>query len=119
MNEINQLELTAYIIVINRKITEYKDKSLDSYINLLKSELINTPLQQILNNVDLRLFNDFIFRAKLNLIEISNYSKLIFSRLLNYYHKEFKDEDIIKESQYIYSHFTTRTSLEEVNKLKI
>lgn len=115
--KINQLEMVAYIIVTNKKIKDFKDKEIKKYLDILNSELITTDKKQVLNLVDLRLFNNFKFRQVLNTNEVNNYAKLIFKRLLNYYHKEFEDKDIIKESEYVFYSFSTRTAYEELVKM--
>ena len=40
--------------------------------------------------------NNFNYRAKLNNEECINYTTLVFKDLLNYFHKEFDDTDVVK-----------------------
>lgn len=111
--------MVAYIIVASKKIIDYKDKNLENYMDTLNNEIITLDKKTILNFVDLRLFNNFGFRQKLDLKELNNYAKLIFKELLNYYHKEFDAKDIIKKSEYVFYNFSTRTAAEEIIKNKI
>lgn len=118
MKRINQLQMVAYIIVTSREITDFKDKEINNYLNILEKNLEAIDEVQILNRVDLRLFNDFRFRQSLNITEVKNYTKLILNRLFNYYNKEFNEKDIIKEAEHIFYSFSIRTSEEEILKLK-
>ena len=51
MEDINQLELTAYIIVVSREISNYNDKTIDNYIDLLEDEMLKTSKRAILTTV--------------------------------------------------------------------
>lgn len=42
MEDINQLELAAYILIISNEITLYKDKTIFNYLDLLEDEMIKT-----------------------------------------------------------------------------
>ena len=75
--------------------------------------------KRILNKVKLSLFNNFHYRAKLNNEECINYTTLVFKDLLNYFHKEFDDTDVVKTIAKTYDNFSVRTAKEEVAKLKI
>ena len=119
MEDINQLELAAYILIISNEITLYKDKTIFNYLDLLEEEMIKTKKNVVLNKVKLSLFNNFNYRAKLNNEECINYTTLIFKDLLNYFHKEFDDTDVVKTIAKTYDNFSVRTSKEEVAKLKI
>ena len=98
MEDINQLELAAYILIISNKLTKYKNKTIDNYIDLLEDEVIKTKKNIVLNKVRLTLFNDFMFRQSLSLEECKNYTIIIFHRLLNQLHREFDDFDVIREN---------------------
>lgn len=117
MEDINQLELAAYILVISKILTEYKDKTIDNYIDVLEKEMIKTPKNAILYKVKLTLFNRFEPRHSLNLNECINYAKLIFHRLLVHSDRKFDEEEIIMVSKEIYNRFSVRTAKEEVAKL--
>lgn len=119
MEDINQLELAAYILIISNEITLYKDKTIFNYLDLLEEEMIKTKKNVVLNKVKLSLFNNFNYRAKLNNEECINYTTLIFKDLLNYFHKEFDDTDVVKTIAKTYDNFSVRTAKEEVAKLKI
>ena len=119
MEDINQLELAAYILIISNEITLYKDKTIFNYLDLLEDEMIKTKKNVVLNKVKLSLFNNFNYRAKLNNEECINYTKLIFKDLLNYFHKEFDDTDVVKTIAKTYDNFSVRTAKEEVAKLNI
>lgn len=119
MEDINQLELAAYILIISNEITLYKDKTIFNYLDLLEDEMIKTKKNVVLNKVKLSLFNNFNYRAKLNNEECISYTTLVFKDLLNYFHKEFDDTDVVKTIAKTYDNFSVRTAKEEVNKLNI
>lgn len=119
MEDINQLELAAYILIISNEITLYKDKTIFNYLDLLEDEMIKTKKNVVLNKVKLSLFNNFNYRAKLNNEECISYTTLVFKDLLNYFHKEFDDTDVVKTIAKIYDNFSVRTAKEEVAKLNI
>ena len=119
MEDINQLELAAYILIISNKLTLYKDKTVPNYLHLLKDEMRKTEKNIVLNNVKLSLFNNFKYRASLNFEECINYTALIFKDLLNYFHREFDDTDVIKAVSSIYDNYSVRTAKEEIAKLNI
>lgn len=119
MEDINQLELAAYILIISNEITLYKDKTIFNYLDLLEDEMIKTKKNVVLNKVKLSLFNNFNYKAKLNNEECINYTILVFKDLLNYFHKEFDDTDVVKTIAKTYDNFSVRTAKEEVAKLKI
>ena len=119
MEDINQLELAAYILIISNEITLYKDKTIFNYLDLLEDEMIKTKKNVVLNKVKLSLFNNFNYKAKLNNEECINYTTLVFKDLLNYFHKEFDDTDVVKTIAKIYDNFSVRTAKEEVAKLNI
>ena len=119
MEDINQLELAAYILIISNEITLYKDKKIFNYLDLLEDEMIKTKKNVVLNKVKLSLFNNFNYRAKLNNEECISYTTLVFKDLLNYFHKEFDDTDVVKTIAKTYDNFSVRTAKEEVAKLNI
>lgn len=119
MEDINQLELAAYILIISNEITLYKDKTIFNYLDLLEDEMIKTKKNVVLNKVKLSLFNNFNYKAKLNYEECISYTTLVFKDLLNYFHKEFDDTDVVKTIAKTYDNFSVRTAKEEVAKLNI
>ena len=119
MEDINQLELAAYIIVVSREITEYSNKTIDNYIDLLKNEILKTPNNAIIIKARMTLFNKFEQRHSLNLEECINYAKLIFHRLLVHSDRIFSDDEIISVTKEIFNHFSIRTAKEEIAKLKL
>ena len=119
MEDINQLELAAYILIISNKITLYNDKTISNYLDLLKYEMVRTKKNIVLNKIKLSLFNNFGFRASLNYDECINYTALIFRDLLNYFHREFDDTDVIKTIIQVYNKYSARTAKEEVDRLNI
>lgn len=119
MEDINQLELTAYILIISKELTLYADKTIDNYLDLLEDEMIKTKKNIVLNKVRLTLFSDFGFRQSLNIEECKNYAIIIFHRLLNQLHREFDDFDVIRETKHVFNNFSVRTAKEEVAKLNI
>ena len=119
MNDFTQRDLVAYILYSYKEIEDFNDKTLNNYIEKLQNNLLNTKIGQVLFVIDLRLFNDFEFRAALNYSEIIAYAKLIYKGLLARIDKCFADEDIIKKSKEIYYNFSGRTAIEEVLKLRL
>ena len=119
MEDISQLELVAYLIIISKKLKEYKDKTIEKYIELLEEEMINTKRNYVLNKISLSLIRDFQFGATLNHEEAINYAILIFKYLLNYFHRDFDEVDVVINAKMIYGSFSVRTAKEEVNKLNI
>ena len=53
----NQLELTAYIIVVSREINNYNDKTIENYIELLEDEFEITPVIAILEKAKTKLYD--------------------------------------------------------------
>ena len=106
MEDINQLELAAYILIISNEITLYKDKTIFNYLDLLEDEMIKTKKNVVLNKVKLSLFNNFNYRAKLNNEECISYTTLVFKDLLNYFHKVFDDTDVVKTIAKTYDNFS-------------
>ena len=119
MEDINQLELAAYILIISNEITLYKDKTIFNYLDLLEDEMIKTKKNVVLNKVRLSLFKNFNYRASLNNEECINYTILVFNNLLQYFHKEFDDTDVVKTIAKTYDKYSVRTAKEEVAKLDI
>lgn len=119
MEDINQLELAAYILIISNEITLYNEKTIFNYLDLLEDEMIKTKKNVVLNKVKLSLFNNFGYKASLNNEECTNYTILVFKDLLNYFHREFDDTDVIKTISRIYDKYSVRTAKEEVAKLNI
>ena len=52
MEDINQLELTAYIIVISRYVIEYSDKTIDNYKYVEEKKVDDKKYQLFTNNND-------------------------------------------------------------------
>ena len=119
MYEITQKDMVAYIVYSSKKITKYSDKTLDNYIEKFEEDLINTPIGHVLFEIDLRLFNNFNFKAELNHSEIMCYAKLIYQRLLRQVNREFSNEDIIEKSEYIFQNYSTRKAKEKVIEEKL
>ncbi len=51
--------------------------------------------KHILNRVNVSKFAFFVIKHSVNVDEIFYYAVVVFNRLLNYYHREFKENDII------------------------
>lgn len=119
MEDINQLELLAYIIVIGKEITIYSEKTIDNYIDLLEEEILKTPKNTILIKANTKLYDKIVPRHKLNLEECINYAILIFHCLLADPLKTFDNQRIIEATKYIYNKFSVRTAKEEIAKLGI
>ena len=55
MEDINQLELAAYILIISNEITLYKDKTIFNYLDLLEDDIKNffeeTKYEKILDDM--------------------------------------------------------------------
>lgn len=119
MEEINQLELTAYIIVVSREIKNYNDKTIDNYIELLEDEMINTSKRAILTKVGKNFSSRITPRHSLNLKECINYAKLIFKNVLIHPDRNFTEDEIIDNSEYIYVGNSPRNAEEKVIKFRL
>ena len=119
MNEFTQRDLVAYILYSYKDIENYSEKTLNNYIKKLKNDLKNTPIGQVFWEINLSLFNDFKFKAKLDDYEKIAYAKLIYQELLNRIDKSFVDEDIKKKSEDIYYSYSGRTAIEKVEELRL
>lgn len=119
MLQITQKEMIAYMIFSSDKIIDYTDKTIENYTNVLIKNIDKVPIGQVLFHIDLRLFNLFEFNASLNKEEVLNYAILIYRRLLNYFNRKFTNEDIIKESKFIFQNYSVRTAKDEVISSKM
>ena len=117
MEDINQLELTAYIIVVSREISNYNDKTIDNYIDLLEDEMLKTSKRAILTKVRKEFSNRISPRHSLNLKECINYAKLIFKNVLIHPDRNFTEDEIIDNSEYIYVGNSPRNAEEKVIEL--
>jgi len=115
--EYSTKQMIAYFIVASERITDYKDKLLSNYIKELKIELENTSEKYILNRVNVSKFAFFVIKHSLNVDEIFYYAVVVFNRLLNYYHREFKEDDIIKEVEIVMTTYSARTIITEAKKV--
>ena len=115
--EYSTKQMIAYFIVTNQNITQYKEKLLLNYIETLKKSLKNIDKKYILNKVNVNFFADFSINYQVNVEEIICYAIVTFNRLLNYYHREFTDEDIIKELEIVMRMLSTRTVKKEAKNI--
>lgn len=115
--EYSTKQMIGYFIVVNRKFTQYKEKILTKYIEKLKEELNNTDKKYILSNVNISIFADFYINHQVNTEEIICYAIVTFHKLLNYYHREFNDIDIIKEVETIMKMYSARTIKKEAEEI--
>lgn len=114
MEEIDQLELTAYIIVVSREIENYNDKTIDNYIDLLEDEMIKTSKRAIIIKAGKDLSSRITPRHSLNLKECISYAKLIFNNVLIHPDRNFTEDEIIDNSEYIYVRNSPRNAEEKV-----
>ena len=119
MEDINQLELTAYIIVISREIVEYSDKTIDNYIDLLEDEFEIIPVRAILDKVHIKLYDKINPRHSLNFQECINYAKLIFYYLLQHSDKQFSEKEIISVAESVYRNNSVRNAEEKVIEFRL
>lgn len=119
MNDIeySTKQMIAYFLVVNERITKYKDKSLSNYLKELKIELENTNEKYVLNRVNVSKFADFVMKISVNIEELFNYAIVVFGRLLNYYNREFNETDIIKETEIVMTMYSVRTIIPQVHKI--
>lgn len=115
--EYSTKQMIGYFLVVNKKFKDYKDKLLLNYMEELKKELNSTEKMYILGKVKISKFADFIINHQVNTEEIFCYAIVVFNRLLNYYHREFSDEDIIKEVENIMRMFSVRTIKTEAENI--
>lgn len=116
--EYSTKQMIAYFLLTNNEIKDYKDKTLSNYIKVLEEKINNIDLIYVLNKVNVKQFSDFLIRHIVNTEELFCYATVIFNRLLNYYNREFNDNDIIKETELIMSMFSARTILTEAKKIQ-
>lgn len=115
--EYSTKQMIGYFLVINRKFENYKDKLLFNYIEELKKELNSTEKMYILGKVKISEFANFIINHQVNTEEIFCYAIVVFNRLLNYYHREFSDKDIIKEVENVMIMYSARTVKREAENI--
>lgn len=115
--EYSTKQMIAYFLIINEKVKIYKNKLLSNYIKELKIELENTNENHILSKVEVKLFANFPIKHFVNTNEIFYYAIVVFNRLLNYYNRDFNNQDIIKETEFVMTMFSARTITSEVNKI--
>ena len=114
MENIDQLELTAYILVVSKELTDYKDKTIENYIDLLEDEFEITPVRAILDKVNFKLYDKINPRHSLNFQECINYAKLIFYYLLQHSDKQFNNNEIITVAESVYRNNSVRNAKEKV-----
>lgn len=115
--EYSTKQMIGYFLVVNRKFKDYKEKLLFNYIEELKKELNNTEKMYILGKVKISEFANFIINHQVNTEEIFCYAIVVFNRLLNYYHRDFSDEDIINEVENVMKMYSVRTIKREVENI--
>lgn len=115
--EYSAKQMIAYFIVVSERIANYKDKQLSNYIRELKIELENTSENYILTRVNVSKFALFAIKHSVNIDEIFYYAIVVFNRLLNYYNREFKEDDIIKEVEIAMTTYSARTIINEAYKI--
>ena len=111
--EYSTKQMISYFIIVNRNFTLYKDKILISYIEKLKNILDNIDKKYVLSKVNISMFADFFVNHQVNTEEIISYAIVTFNRLLNYYNREFTDEDIVKELETVMNIYSARTIKKE------
>lgn len=111
--EYSTKQMISYFIIVNRNFTLYKDKLLINYIEKLKNILDNIDKKYVLSKVNISIFADFFVNHQVNTEEIISYAIVNFNRLLNYYNREFTDEDIVKELETVMRIYSARTIKKE------
>lgn len=111
--EYSTKQMISYFIIVNRNFTLYKDKILINYIEKLKNILDNIDKKYVLSKVNISIFADFFVNHQVNTEEIISYAIVTFNRLLNYYNREFTDEDIVKELETVMRIYSARTIKKE------
>lgn len=111
--EYSTKQMISYFIIVNRNFTLYKDKLLINYIEKLKNILDNIDKKYVLSKVNISMFADFFVNHQVNTEEIISYAIVTFNRLLNYYNREFTDEDIVKELETVMRIYSARTIKKE------
>ena len=110
--EYSTKQMISYFIIVNRNFTLYKDKLLINYIEKLKNILDNIDKKYVLSKVNISIFADFFVNHQVNTEEIISYAIVTFNRL-NYYNREFTDEDIVKELETVMRIYSARTIKKE------
>lgn len=111
--EYSTKQMISYFIIVNRNFTLYKNKLLINYIEKLKEILKNIDKKYVLSKVNISTFANFFVNHQVNTEEIISYAIVTFNRLLNYYHREFTDEDIVKELETVMKIYSARTIKKE------
>ena len=111
--EYSTKQMISYSIIVNRNFTLYKDKLLINYMEKLKNILDNIDKKYVLSKVNISIFADFFVNHQVNTEEIISYAIVTFNRLLNYYNREFTDEDIVKELETVMRIYSARTIKKE------
>ncbi len=111
--EYSTKQMISYFIIVNRNFTLYKDKLLINYMEKLKNILDNIDKKYVLSKVNISIFADFFVNHQVNTEEIISYAIVTFNRLLNYYNREFTDEDIVKELETVMRIYSARTIKKE------
>ncbi len=103
-------KMIGYFIEANRKITEIKDKTVTNYVAVVVT-LLNTVPQEIICNKINTLLIDKYFKLpeekyrKIQSDFVVNYAAKVFADLINYYNKNFTEEDIIYKTKLIIDKF--------------
>ena len=95
----------------------YRVLNIDNYIDLLEDEMLKTSKRAILTKVGKKFSNRITPRHSLNLKECINYAKLIFKNVLIHPDKNFTEDEIIDNSEYIYVGNSPRNAEEKVIEL--
>lgn len=119
MNELEYTtkEMIAYFLVANRNISDFKNKTVSNYRQELIQTMKNIEKKYILNKVNTEKFYEFPIKYSIRIEEILNYATVIFYRLLNYYNREFTEEDLIKEIEFVMTRFSIRTINDEIARI--
>lgn len=110
-------EMIAYFLVANKNISDFKNKTISNFRQELIQTMKNIDKKNILNKVNTAKFYEFPIKYSINITEILNYATVIFYRLLNYYNREFTENDLIKEIEYVMTRFSTRTINDEISRI--
>lgn len=115
--EYSTKEMIAYFLVANKNISNFKDKTISNYRQEIIKTMQNIEKKYILNKVNTRKFCEFPITYSINIQEILNYATVIFYRLLNYYNREFTENDLIKEIEFVMTKFSPRTINNEISRI--
>ncbi len=114
--EYTNKEMLGYFIITYRRVKENlksTNNNLDDYIRYL---IENIERKSILDNIDSKEIEKFLFHHSINNEELLSYAIVVFYILINS-NKNFNEKDIIIQLEIEMKLYSARTILDEANKI--